>query len=60
MRDDAGRASIRGPITLADQDGNEYDVGARKRVAGPAPVPERKRSAMPEGVDPEPMPTPRG
>lgn len=28
-----GPLSIKGPITLVDQDGNEYDVGERKRVA---------------------------
>lgn len=28
-----GPLSVKGPITLVDQDGNEYDVGARKRVA---------------------------
>lgn len=28
-----GPLSVRGPITLVDQVGNEYDVGARKRVA---------------------------
>lgn len=28
-----GPLSVKGPITLVDQDGNEYDLGARKRVA---------------------------
>ena len=27
-----GPLSVRGPITLVDQDGNEYDVSDRKRV----------------------------
>lgn len=29
---ESGPISIRGPITLLDQDGNEYDVSDRKRV----------------------------
>ncbi len=28
-----GPLSVRGAITLVDQDGNEYDIGARERVA---------------------------
>ena len=28
-----GPLSVKGPITLVDQDGNRYDLGARKRVA---------------------------
>ena len=28
-----GPLSIKGPITLVDQDGNEYDLGGRKRIA---------------------------
>lgn len=28
-----GPLSIKGPITLVDQDGSEYDLGARKRIA---------------------------
>lgn len=27
-----GPLSIKGPITLVDQDGNQYDITARKRV----------------------------
>ena len=27
-----GPLSVRGPITLVDQDGNEYDISDRKRV----------------------------
>ena len=29
---ESGPISIRGPIKLLDQDGNEYDVSGRKRV----------------------------
>ncbi len=28
-----GPLSVKGPITLIDQDGNQYDLGSRKRVA---------------------------
>lgn len=28
-----GPLSVRGPITLVDQDGTEYDIAGRKRVA---------------------------
>ena len=30
---ETGPLSVKGPITLVDQDGNQYDLGARKRVA---------------------------
>ena len=29
---ESGPISIRGPVTVVDQDGNEYDVSQRKRV----------------------------
>lgn len=30
---ESGPLSVKGPITLIDQDGNQYDLGARKRIA---------------------------
>ena len=30
---EGGPLSVKGPVTLVDQDGNEFDVGGRKRIA---------------------------
>ena len=30
---ESGPLSVKGPVTLVDQDGNEFDVAGRKRIA---------------------------